>query len=84
MYVGSVEHQTVLCENVQPMNVDHPLSIFLTFADLTIIMQGKAGYPYWYFGTDGATAFDPADVNITGKGARSFSSYNMFLHSSYT
>jgi hypothetical protein len=75
MYVGSVEHQ---------MNVDHPLSLFLTFADLTIIMQGKAGYPYWYFGTDGATAFDPADANITGKGARSFLSYNMFLHSSYT
>jgi hypothetical protein len=47
------------------MNVDHPLSIFLTFAGLTIIMQGKAGYPYWYFGTDGATAFDPADANIT-------------------
>jgi hypothetical protein len=27
--------------------------------------MGKAGYPYWYFGTDGATAFDPADANIT-------------------
>ncbi|KAG0604681.1 hypothetical protein M758_10G188100 [Ceratodon purpureus] len=22
-------------------------------------------YPFWYFGTDGVTAFDPADTNVT-------------------
>jgi hypothetical protein len=23
-------------------------------------------YPYWYFGSDGVTAFDPVDTNVTG------------------
>lgn len=25
----------------------------------------KLRWPFWYFGTDGVTAFDPADVNVT-------------------
>jgi ABC-type branched-subunit amino acid transport system substrate-binding protein len=27
--------------------------------------MGKTGYPYWYLGADGVTAFDLADVNTT-------------------
>lgn len=29
-------------------------------------VQDRIRWPFWYFGTDGVTAFDPADTNITG------------------
>jgi len=29
-------------------------------------VQDRIRYPFWYFGTDGVTAFDPADTNNTG------------------
>jgi hypothetical protein len=33
----------------------------------SLLVQDRLRYPFWYFGTDGVTAFDPADTNATGE-----------------
>ena len=42
------------------------MSLKFSNRDISLFIQDSLRYPFWYFGSDGVTAFDPEDTNSTG------------------